>query len=143
MAEAVAPSGTVYAVDIQEPMLAMLATRAQKQGITNINTIVGGLLDPRLPEGELDLVLLVDVYHEFSHPEHMLHAIRRSLRPNGRMVLVEFRAEDSEVPIKRDHKMSKTQVLKEIPPNGFRLVREFDALPWQHMMFFEPDGAPE
>jgi predicted methyltransferase len=86
-------------------------------------------------------MLMVDVYHEFSHPEQMLTAIRASLKPGGRVALVEFRAEDPKVPIKELHKMSKQQILKEFEPNGFKLVEEFDKLPWQHLMFFERDDA--
>ena len=86
-------------------------------------------------------MLLVDVYHEFSHPEQMLAAIRKSLKPTGRVALVEFRAEDPDVPIKPLHKMSKEQIMKEFPPNGFKLVEEFDKLPWQHLMFFQRDDA--
>ncbi len=84
-------------------------------------------------------MLLVDVYHEMSHPEQMLAAMRKSLKPDGRLVLVEFRAEDPSVPIKPLHKMSKTQILKELEPNGFKLVGEFDGLPMQHMMTFAID----
>jgi hypothetical protein len=87
------------------------------------------------------LIILVDVYHEFSHPEPMLAAIRASLAPRGRVALVEFRAEDPDVPIKPLHKMSKEQIMREFPPNGFKLVGEFDELPWQHLMFFERDEA--
>jgi hypothetical protein len=87
-------------------------------------------------------MLMVDVYHEFSHPEHMLAAIRKSLKPTGRIALAEFRAEDAAVPIKPLHKMSKAQIMKEFPPNGFKLVAEFDKLPWQHVMFFQRDDAP-
>jgi hypothetical protein len=88
-------------------------------------------------------MLMVDVYHEFSHPEEMLAAIRKSLKPSGRVALVEFRAEDPNVPIKPLHKMSKEQIMKELPPNGFKLVEEFDELPWQHLMFFKRDDAPD
>ena len=98
-------------------------------------------IDPQAGPESVDLVLLVDVYHEFSHPEQMLRAIRSSLKPNGRVALVEFRAEDPNVPIKPLHKMSKEQILKEFEPNGFKLVEEFDKLPWQHLMFFERDDA--
>jgi hypothetical protein len=87
----------------------------------------------------VDLVLLVDVYHEFSNPVEMLGAIRKSLARKGRLALVEFRAEDPDVPIKPEHKMSKAQIMKELPANGFKLVEEFDKLPWQHLMFFERD----
>ena len=85
------------------------------------------------------MILCVDVYHEFSHPEQMLATMRKALKPAGRLVLVEFRAEDPQVPIKTEHKMSKEQILKELPPNGFKLVQEFDGLPWQHVMWFEKD----
>ena len=78
----------------------------------------------------------------FRHPEEMLAAIRKSLKPTGRVALAEFRAEDPKVPIKPLHKMSKAQIMKEFPPNGFKLVEEFDKLPWQHLMFFQRDDAP-
>lgn len=135
--------GRVLAVDIQKEMLDMLQQNAQKEGVANIEPILGDLHNPKLPDGKCDLILLVDVYHEFSHPEHMLAAIRKALKAKGRMVLAEFRTEDLQVPIKPEHKMSKEQILKEIPPNGFKLVEEFDGLPWQHLMFFEADPAFE
>lgn len=139
LARRVGEKGRVLAVDIQPEMLRLLVERAAEAGLTNVEPILGTLVDPGLPDARVDLVLMVDVYHEFSHPELMLKAIRRSLKPDGRIVLVEFRAEDPEVPIKELHKMSKAQILKEIPPNGFRLDREFDDLPWQHVMFFRKD----
>lgn len=141
IAEMVGRAGRVYAVDIQQEMLHMLDERAKAAGHQNIEPLIGTPIDPQLPAGKLDLILLVDVYHEMSHPEHMLQAMRKALRPHGRLVLVEFRLEDPEVPIKLLHKMSKEQILKEIPPNGYKLVEEYDELPWQHMMFFEPDVA--
>lgn len=143
LADLVAKEGRVYAVDIQQEMLHMLDERAEEAGIGNVQPVLGSVVDPELPEGKLDLILLVDVYHELSHPEPMLRAMRKALKPNGRMVLVEFRLEDPEVPIKLLHKMSKEQILKEIPPNGFKLVEEYDELPWQHMMFFEPLPEPD
>jgi ubiquinone/menaquinone biosynthesis C-methylase UbiE len=143
LAELVGPRGKVLAIDIQQEMLHMLAERAKDRGVDHIQPILGSVVDPRLPERQLDLVLLVDVYHEFSHPEHMLQAIRRSLKPAGRMVLVEFRGEDPAVPIKPLHKMTKRQIRREIIPNGFKLVEQFDKLPWQHVMFFARDDAPE
>ena len=88
-------------------------------------------------------MLLVDVYHELSHPVSVLQAIRKSLRPGGRIVLAEFRSEDRKVPIKRLHKMSKYQILREIIPNGFRLTEQFDGLPWQHLMFFQRDEVKD
>lgn len=142
LAELVGKKGRVYAVDIQREMLGLLKDRAAEERVKHIKPVLGTLVDPKLPDESMDLVLLVDVYHEFSHPEQMLAAIRKSLKPHGRIALVEFRAEDPNVPIKPLHKMSKAQILKEFPPNGFKLVEEFDKLPWQHLMFFERDAIP-
>jgi ubiquinone/menaquinone biosynthesis C-methylase UbiE len=139
LAEMVGPDGHVLAVDIQPEMLKLLRDRMEESGVENVTPILGSLHDPRLPAGQIDMILLVDVYHEFSHPEYMLRAMRKALAPDGVIVQVEFRAEDPNVPIKPLHKMSKEQVLKELLPNGFRLVKEFDGLPWQHMMFFGRD----
>ena len=141
MAQLVGDEGRILAVDIQPEMLSMLRARAESEGIENISPILGSVHDPRLPVASLDLILLVDVYHEFSHPQHMLSAMHKALKPNGRIVLVEFRAEDPAVPIKPLHKMSKEQILREFPANGFRLVKEFKKLPWQHMMFFAKEQA--
>jgi glutathione peroxidase-family protein/ubiquinone/menaquinone biosynthesis C-methylase UbiE len=140
MAKAIAPDGTAYAVDIQPEMLKMLLGRAAEESVTNVKTIENTFWNAMLPENTIDLALLADVYHEFSHPEEMLASIRKSLRPGGRLVLVEFRTEDPDVPIKELHKMSKEQILREVPPNGFKLVQSFDGLPWQHLMFFESTG---
>jgi len=147
LARRVGPEGLVYAVDIQPEMLRMLARRAAAAGLTNIRPILGTAIDPRLPAGEVDLVLCVDVYHEFSHPEQMLARIRESLAEGGQLVLAEFRGEDPAVPIKPLHKMTKAQVRAELEPAGFQLAREFDRLPWQHLMFFRaeatsPEGSP-
>lgn len=136
IARLVGPEGLVYAVDIQPEMLRMLAERAADEGLANIRPILGTVIDPRLPEREVDLVVCVDVYHEFSHPGLMLERIRESLAPGGRLVLAEFRGEDAAVPIKPLHKMTKAQVRAELEPAGFRLEREFDRLPWQHLLFF-------
>jgi ubiquinone/menaquinone biosynthesis C-methylase UbiE len=139
LAKMVGPDGRILAVDIQPEMLELLRDRAARKQITNIEPILSEAHDPKLPEGKIDLILLVDVYHEFSHPEQMLAAMRRSLSPTGLIALLEYRAEDPKVPIKPLHKMTKKQILKEFPPNGFKLVKEFDRLPWQHMMFFGRD----
>jgi ubiquinone/menaquinone biosynthesis C-methylase UbiE len=136
LARRVGPEGTVYAVDIQPEMLRLLVVRARKEKLFNIRPVLGTMIDPRLPAGKVDLVFCVDVYHEFSHPEQMLAEIRESLSPTGQIVLAEFRGEDLAVPIKPLHKMTKAQVKRELEPNGFTLVREFDQLPWQHLMFF-------
>ena len=143
IARRVGPEGTVWAVDVQPEMLRMLAERAGAEGLTNIRPVLGTAIDPRLPKAAVDLVLCVDVYHEFSHPEPMLSRIRESLAPGGRLVLAEFRGEDPAVPIKPLHKMTKAQVRAELEPAGFALDREFDRLPWQHLLFFraEEPGA--
>ena len=142
MARDVAPDGKVLAVDIQPEMLKLLQARAGRAKIKNIKPILGDVDDPNLPIGEVDLLLMVDVYHEFSHPESMLWAIRRSLTPGGVVALLEYREEDPDVPIKPLHKMSKAQIMKEYETNGFKLVREYNELPWQHLMFFARDDSP-
>ena len=143
MAKLVGEEGTVLGVDIQPEMLKLMSERAAEAGITNVKPILGTIADPKLPEGAVDIILCADVYHEFSHPEQMLAAMRASLAPNGVVVLLEFREEDPRVPIKPLHKMSKAQVNKELTANGFKLVKEFDKLPWQHMMFFGKDENTE
>ncbi|MEL7500489.1 MAG: class I SAM-dependent methyltransferase [Planctomycetota bacterium] len=146
IARMVGEEGQVLAVDVQPKMLEFLRDRMEKEVIENIVPILGSYHNPHLPKDSNDIVLMVDVYHEFSHPEEMLAAIKRSLKPRGLVVLVEYREEDPDVPIKPLHKMSKEQVNKELTANGFRLVKEFDLLPWQHMMFFghaEEDSEKE
>ena len=146
LARLVGEQGQVYAVDVQPEMLYFLRDRADSAGIENISPILGSMYDPRLPRDSIDLVLMVDVYHEFSHPQHMLAGIRRALKPDGVIVLLEYRAEDPDVPIKPLHKMSKEQVDLEMTSNGFKLVESFDELPWQHMLFYGRDEewtAPE
>lgn len=137
MAKLVAPGGKVLAVDIQPEMLHMLELRAKELSVENIEPILGTVADPKLPPESVDMVLLVDVYHEFSHPEQMLAGIRKSLKPKGLIALLEYREEDKTVPIKPLHKMSKKQILKEYKANGFQLAKQYDGLPWQHLMFFE------
>lgn len=140
MGKLIGPNGRVYAVDIQPEMLKLLNERADEEEVSNITPVMGTVSDPRLPKGKLDLILCVDVYHEFSHPEQMLSAMREALSPTGLVVLVEFRGEDDNVPIKPEHKMTRAQVLKELEPNGLELAKEFDKLPWQHMLFFRKKG---
>jgi len=142
LASLVGDQGTILAVDIQQEMLGLLRARAESADIHNIRPIHSSVDDPHLPTQLVDLVLLVDVYHEFSHPAAMLQAIHRCLKPNGRVALVEFRQEDLQVPIKRLHKMSIAQILKEFPPAGFKLVGQFERLPWQHVMFFARSDSP-
>ncbi len=142
MARDVGATGKVLAVDIQPEMLKKLQARAARVKMENIKPILGDVDNPNLPTGEVDLLLMVDVYHEFSQPESMLWEIRNSLKPKGVVALLEYREEDPKVPIKPLHKMSKRQVMKEYEKNGFKLVREFNKLPWQHLMFFARDDSP-
>ncbi len=137
LARAVAPGGKVIASDLQPEMLEMLRERATAEGLTNVETVVATDDDPGLPASGCDLVLLVDVYHELAKPEAVLAALGRSLSSGGRVALVEFRGEDPEVPIKAEHKLTKAQARREFEPRGFRLIQEFDGLPWQHLLVFE------
>ena len=141
LARRVGPTGKVIAVDIQPEMLQELSRRCEQNNLKNVDMILGLPHDPKLPEGKLDLILMVDVYHEFSNPIEMLESMRNSLKKDGRIALVEFRGEDPQVPIKPEHKMTKKQILKEYEANAFRLVDQYDRLPWQHLMFLGPDDT--
>ncbi len=137
IARLVGAAGRVIATDIQPQMLEMLSERARLASIANIEMIESEIDDPNLPESQIDLVLMADVYHEFSFPAEILQKVHASLKAQGVVALLEFRGEDSRVPIKPLHKMSKEQIRLELEANGFRLIRSFDGLPWQHLMFFE------
>lgn len=141
MAPRVGPTGKVVAVDIQPQMLQELSRRLAEMKLENVETVLGELWDPKLQEKSVDLVLMVDVYHEFSHPVQMLSALRNALKPNGLIALVEFRAEDPTVLIRAEHKMTKAQILKEYTANGFKVAKEYDRLPWQHLMFMQRDES--
>ena len=143
LAAEVGEKGKILAVDVQPEMIDMLRKRITAKNITNVEPINGLYHDPKLPPDSCDLILLVDVYHEFSHPVQMLASMRAALKKDGLLVLVEFRAEDASVPIKVEHKMSKAQINKEMTANGFTLKREFDGLPWQHLMFFGKTAAED
>lgn len=141
MSRLVGDKGRVLAVDIQPEMLSLLDKQIKGKHIKNIDPVLSTPIDPGLPEGKVDLILIVDVYHEFSYPEEMLRAMRKSLAPGGRIALAEYRLEDPTVPIKLLHKMSKQQILKEYEPAGYKLAEQYDELPWQHLMFFERDES--
>ncbi|HEX5133628.1 MAG TPA: class I SAM-dependent methyltransferase [Candidatus Krumholzibacteria bacterium] len=130
------PEGKVVAVDIQQEMLDMIYDRMSLAGIENVVPVLGDIDDPKLPAGAVDLALLVDAYHEFSHPREMLRGIYRGLRPGGRVVLVEYRAEDPDIPILPLHKMSEDQCRAELGAAGFIWVETREDLPWQHVMIF-------
>jgi len=137
LARAVEPTGRVYAVDIQPEMLRLLQRGVELMGIENVEPVLGEPDDPRLPRGELDWILLVDVYHELQQPRVMLARMREALKPEGRIALVEYRLEgDSALHIREEHRMSPGQVLSEWEPAGFRLVERHEFLPTQHLFVF-------
>jgi FkbM family methyltransferase len=131
------PKGRVVAVDIQPEMLTCLETRAKELGHPNVETHLGAIDGVRLPSDSIDLALMVDAYHEFSHPPEMLQSLMQALRPAGRVVVLEYRAEDPQVPIKPLHKMSEDQIRKELEAAGFIWKTTHAFLPWQHMVVFE------
>jgi precorrin-6B methylase 2 len=141
MAKRVGPSGKVYANDLQPEMLERLRQNAAKTGVTNVVTVLGDANDPKLPANTMDLVLLVDVYHEFSQPQQMLRKIRETLKPDGRLVLLEHRAEDPNVPIIAEHKMTVGQVKAELEAEGFVLQPVIETLPRQHLLILTKAAA--
>jgi ubiquinone/menaquinone biosynthesis C-methylase UbiE len=136
LARAVGPTGKVYANDIQPGMLEILQKNVARTRLTNVVPVLGAIDDPKLPVESIDLAIMVDVYHEFSEPQRMLQRLREALKPGGRLVLLEYRAEDPDVPILRDHKMSKAEVKIEVEHEGFKQSRVYDDLPWQHLFVF-------
>jgi precorrin-6B methylase 2 len=139
LARKVGPTGTVLAVDIQEEMLSVLSKRAKQLKFTNVKPVHGTIRSPNLKPASVDLALMVDVYHEFSFPYEMLSAIAKSIKPGGRVVFVEYRKEDPNVPILLVHKMSEAQVKREAgqPEFGLRFVETMGVLPRQHIIVFE------
>jgi precorrin-6B methylase 2 len=134
MAKRVGPSGKVYAEDVQPEMLQKVRENAAKAKATNVIALQGSFTDPMLPKEQMDLVLLVDVYHEFSEPQKMLRGIRESLKPDGRLVLLEYRKEDPSIPIQELHKMSVADVKTELEAEGFKLSQVLETLPRQHIL---------
>jgi ubiquinone/menaquinone biosynthesis C-methylase UbiE len=136
LAERTGPTGLVYGEDIQQAMLDMLTKNMTDRHLTNVRAVLGTPEDPKLPANSLDLVLLVDVYHEFSEPEKMLDRIRDALKPQGRIVFLEYRAEDPQVPILPEHKMTVKQVRAEVEPEGYKFDKTIEVLPQQHIIVF-------
>jgi precorrin-6B methylase 2 len=141
LSERVGDKGKVYAVDVQPEMLDILRKKLKAQKIENVELVKGTEKDPKLSANSLDLILLVDVYHEFTYPYEMTEAMVKALKPGGRLVFVEFRLEDPEVPIKTLHRMAKRQVLKEMEEFPLRHVETLNHLPWQHVIIFEKKGT--
>jgi len=137
LAQKVGKTGKVLAVDIQDEMLEALRRRATKLGVTNVEEVKGSETDPHLPVGGVNMVLMVDVYHELAYPYEVMTSVREALKAGGRVVFVEYRKEDPRVPIKEVHKMSVEQLTKEMNVVGLAHVRTVESLPSQHIVIFE------
>lgn len=137
IAPLIGPEGMVYAVDIQQEMLDILKEKLENYSIQNVIPVLGTIDDPKLPDNSIDLAIMVDVYHEFSHPYEMIQAMVKALKPGGRIVWIEYRKEDPLVPIKELHKMSREQVDKEARFSGLVLDTSYDGLPRQHVLFYK------
>lgn len=135
MAQAVGAKGVVFGVEIQPEMLAHLAVKMKERGVTNVVGVLGTTQDPKLPK-PVDLVIMVDVYHEFDHPYEMMAAVARQLKPGGRVAFIEYRGEDPEVPIKPLHKMTEAQVRKEMTALPLDYIETIHTLPRQHIILF-------
>jgi ubiquinone/menaquinone biosynthesis C-methylase UbiE len=131
------PQGKVYAVDIQDEMLAIIESRKKALNASNVISLKGTEQDTRLPENSVDVALMVDAYHEFNYPREMMESLTRSLKPGGRVILIEYRGEDASVPIKLVHKMTQHQAVKEMKAVGLKWKETRDFLPQQHFMIFE------
>ena len=137
LADTVGPSGKVYANDIQPEMLSMLERNMRQRKLDNVVPVLGAMDDPKLPANAIDLIILVDVYHEFGEPQKMLRGMREALKPDGRLVLLEYRGEDPDVPIRPEHKMTVDQVKAELAPEGFKFDKVLEDLPRQHILIFK------
>lgn len=137
MSHKVGKTGKVYAVDVEPEMIRFINERIKAEKLNNVEPVLGTEQSVKLPESTLDLLLLVDVYHEFSYPYEMARSMLAALKPGGKLVLVEFRAEDPLVPIKEIHKMSQQQAVRELKAAGFKFLKNISNLPWQHCLVFE------
>jgi predicted methyltransferase len=136
MARRVGDKGIVYAVDVQPEMVRLLEKQMAERGVANVKPLLGTPVDPRLPEGQLDLVVMVDVYHELAYPYEVLASVVRALKPGGRVAFVEYRGNDPSVPIKALHTMTEAQVRKEASAQALEWVKTVADLPWQQVIVF-------
>ena len=136
IAKRVGPTAKVYGVDVQKEMLVRLRKNAAKAKLSNVEPVLGTENDPKLPAGQVDLILMVDVYHELSQPQAMLQNMKKALSPTGRLVLVEYRKEDPSIPIRLEHKMSAVEVQTEVEAEGYRLEKTVKTLPRQNVFVF-------
>ena len=140
LSAAVGPRGRVYATDIQPEMLALIRDKVDKARVSNVELVLGTATESRLPDAALDLALMVDVYHELAQPQAFLRSLKRAIKPDGRLVLIEFRKESAWVPIREEHKMTVRDARMELEAEGYRFDRVIDVLPWQHILVFGPGG---
>lgn len=131
------PQGKVYAVEIQDALIEQLSQRKKAMGDSVVTIVKAGELSPNLPDSSIDLALMVDVYHELAFPKEMLQSLRRALRPDGKIVLIEYRGEDPSIPIKPLHKTTVAQLNRELEANGYKLSYKGDFLPVQHFLLYE------
>jgi SAM-dependent methyltransferase len=141
LAKRVGPTGKVYAEDVQPEMLQKVRENAARAKAANVATVQGSFTDPMLPRAQMDLILLVDVYHEFSEPQKMLRGIRDALKPDGRLVLLEYRKEDPKIPIREEHKMTVVEVKTELEAEGFKMSQVIETLPRQHILILTKDAV--
>lgn len=134
------PEGKVYAVEIQDDLIRYLNNEKNESGTTNVEVIKGDLKSPNLPDTAIDLAILIDVYHEFQYPKEMMHNINKALKNNGKILLLEYRAEDPKIPILPLHKMSVNQLNKEMLSNGFKLSYDGEFLPVQHFLLYQKNN---
>ena len=138
LSRVVGAAGRVVATDLQPGMLDIVRSKVAGERLTNVEVVQGRADDPVLPAGAFDLILMVDVYHELASPQVFVRKLKEALKPDGRLVLIEFRLEDPRVPIREEHKMSVAQVRQELGADGFQIDRVVDVLPWQHIIVLRP-----
>ncbi|MDY6947063.1 MAG: class I SAM-dependent methyltransferase [Pseudomonadota bacterium] len=137
IAPLVGAQGRVLAIDVEPRMLKIISERARRAAVANITTVLSTPSDPNLEPGSVDLLFMVDVYHELEFPFEMLTKVREALRPGGRVALIEYKAEDPAVMIKPLHKMTERQIIRELTAAGFRHQKTIRTLPLQHLVLFE------
>lgn len=137
IAPLVRKQGKVLAIDVEPRMLRIVTERARRDGVENVFTVLSTASDPNLPPDSVDLLFMVDVYHELQFPREMMVKVRDALKPGGRVALVEYRAEDPKVMIKPVHKMTERQIVRELTAVGFRHTQTVRTLPLQHLVIFQ------
>jgi ubiquinone/menaquinone biosynthesis C-methylase UbiE len=140
LSKAVGAGGRVYATDIQPEMLDLIRKKLESTRTSNVEVVLGTSTESRLPDRAIDVALMVDVYHELAQPQAFLRSLKRALKPDGRLVLIEFRKETAWVPIREEHKMTVREARLELEHEGYRFDRLIDVLPWQHILVFRPAG---